>query len=30
MVGPTGLDRDQRRAFNASLRTLLSFKPGQG
>ena len=30
MVGPSGLDRDQRRAFNASLRTLLSFKPGQG
>ena len=29
-VGATGLDRDQRRAFNASLRTLLSFKPGQG
>lgn len=29
-VGGTGLDRDQRREFNASLRALLSFKPGQG
>ena len=29
-VGGTGLDRDQRRAFNASLRALLSFQPGRG